>query len=104
MPASANTALAQSWPALGLTVSRPANIVGSLRIAVPWIHAGGPGEAAAADSLATTRAHAPSDDGHVSRYRMGSQSIIDSATFSNVVSASWRCAYGFFKAFSRSLT
>jgi hypothetical protein len=51
---------------LGFTWLRPANIVGSLRMAVAWIHAGGTGAAAATASLASTMAHAPSDDGHVS--------------------------------------
>ena len=43
IPACAYTSAAQSRPACGFTWSRPANIVGSDRIAVPWIHAAGLG-------------------------------------------------------------
>jgi hypothetical protein len=46
---------------------RGANIVGSLRIAMPWIHATGPGAASATFSSPITIAIAPSDDGHTSR-------------------------------------
>src|SRR5215510_12619392 len=67
MPACAYTSFAQSRPACGLTWSRRANIVGSLRIAMPWIHAGGFGAASATFSLPSTSAIAPSEDGHTSR-------------------------------------
>ena len=52
----------------------------------------------------STTAAAPSDDGHDSRKRIGSHSIGDSLTFSIVMSGSFRCAYGFFNALSRSFT
>src|SRR5262245_33722089 len=45
IPACAYRSFAQSRPACGLTWSRPANIVGSLRIAMPCTHATGPGAA-----------------------------------------------------------
>ncbi len=45
---------------------RPPKLFASLRMAVASIHATAFGAAAAADSLASTIAHAPSDDGHVS--------------------------------------
>ena len=69
MPACAYTSFAHSLPPSGSTGSRSADIVGSLRIAVPLIHAGGRPAAAAASptaSLPSTIAQAPSDDGHVS--------------------------------------
>src|SRR5258706_8548091 len=47
IPACAYTSFAQSFPACGLTWSRRANIVGSLRIAMPWTHATGPDDASA---------------------------------------------------------
>ncbi len=49
-------------------------------------------------------AHAPSDDGHDSRKWIGSHSIIESRTFSMVMSGSFRCAYGFLTALRRSFT
>src|SRR5437763_13845385 len=65
MPAWRYTSLAHWMPPRGNTGSRPADIVGSDRIAVPCTHAGGrlPDNAS---SAASTIAHAPSDDGHVS--------------------------------------
>src|SRR6478609_9794596 len=66
-PACAYTSLAQSLPACGLTWSRRANIVGSLRIAMPCTHATGPGAASATLSLPSTIAIAPSELGHTSR-------------------------------------
>src|SRR6266700_1589798 len=66
IPACRYTSAAQSLPACGFTVSRPAKKIGSLRIAVPCTQAGGCG-AAAALSLASTIAHAPSEDGQASR-------------------------------------
>src|SRR5690606_34264416 len=75
MPACRYTSAAASLPPCGLTLSRPANIIGSDRIDVPCTHAGGFGAFLAASSEARTMAHAPSDDGHVSRYRIGSHSI-----------------------------
>ena len=83
---------AHARPAMGLTWLRPANIVGSLRIAVAWTHAGGPSWASATRSLPSTRATAPSYDGHVSTKRTGSHSIGDSIAFSSVQSGSWRWA------------
>ena len=53
--------------ASGFTWSRPANMVGSERIAVACTQAGLPGAFAASLSLAKIIAHAPSDDGQVSR-------------------------------------
>ena len=67
MPACAYTSAAQSLPACGFTWSRRANIVGSLRIAMPWTHATGPGAASATFSLPSTIAIAPSELGHTSR-------------------------------------
>src|SRR5690348_13385592 len=102
MPAIFHNAAAHSCPALGFTWSRPAYVVGSVRIDVAWIHAGR-STAAAACSLPITTAHAPSDDGQVSSYRIGSHSIWDSCTFSIVMSGCCRCAYGFLAALRRSL-
>ena len=67
MPACAYTSAAQSLPACGFTWSRPANIVGSERIAVPWIHAAGSGAASATSSAPITSAIAPSELGQTSR-------------------------------------
>ena len=69
MPAWRYTSAAQSLPACGETWSRPAAMAGSERNEVPCTHAGGRPAAAAASppaSLVSTRAIAPSDDGHVS--------------------------------------
>ncbi len=73
-----------------------------MRITVPWIQAGF-GEAAAVSSSAMTTAQAPSEDGQVSSYLMGSHSICDAITDSKVVSGLRRWAYSFFNAFCRSL-
>ena len=54
-------------PPAGSPGRGPANIVGSLRIAVPWIHATGPGAASATCSLPITIAIAPSELGQTSR-------------------------------------
>ncbi len=51
-----------------------------------------------------TTAQAPSEDGQDSRKRTGSHIIGDASTFSMLMSCSLRWAYGFFSAFSRSLT
>jgi hypothetical protein len=67
MPAFAYRSFAFMRAASGFTWSRPENIVGSERIAVPCTHAGFPGALAALPSLAKIIAHAPSDDGQVSR-------------------------------------
>src|SRR5579864_1124694 len=77
MPAWRYTSAAQSVDALGLTWSRPANMVGSERMAMPCTHAGGcdADDESATRSDASTMAAAPSEDGHVSRYRMGSHSM-----------------------------
>src|SRR6476620_6350914 len=102
MPAWRYTSAAHSAPPSGSTVSRSADMVGSLRIAVPCTHAtGSPTDAAASPtvSLPSTRAHAPSLDGQVSAYRIGSHSIRESFTESNVMSGSWRWAYGLRTAF-----
>src|SRR5436190_4061647 len=104
MPACAYRSFAQSLPACGLIWSRRANIVGSLRIAMPWIHATAPSDASATLSLPITIAIAPSDDGHTSRYRSGSQSRNDSSTVFKSMSGRWRCAFGFRNAARRSFT
>jgi hypothetical protein len=66
MPAARHSAAAASTPARGFTGSFPANIVGSVRIAVARIHATGPGARAAASASPMTTAQAPSEDGQVS--------------------------------------
>ena len=65
MPGGLHSAVAASRPACGLTWSRPANIVGSLRIAMPWIHATGSfGDPGVADLLAAEHHRpAPSETG-----------------------------------------
>ena len=63
----------------------------SERITVPWIQAGF-GEAFDVSSSAMTSAQAPSEDGQVSSYRIGSQSICEASTDSTVVSLFFRCA------------
>jgi hypothetical protein len=85
----------QSRPPAGLTWSRPANMVGSLRNAVPLTQAGARPAASAASppaSFVSTMAHAPSEDGQVSPSRIGSQSIIVSLMDSKVASVWWRWA------------
>src|SRR5690606_21218294 len=82
MPACRHASPAPSLPPCGLTLSRPANMIGSDRIGVPCTHAGGFGAFLAAPSEARTMAHAPPDDGHVSRYRIGSHSIGVDSTIS----------------------
>ncbi len=81
----------------------PAKSVGSLRIAPPCTQAGGRGERAAPARSVRTIAQAPSEEGQVSEYRIGSHSIGEAWTFSRVMSCSCRCAYGFFSALRRSL-
>jgi hypothetical protein len=103
MPACFHSAAAASRPACGFTWSRSAAVVASLRICVPWIHAGfSMSDRSTAASEAITRAHAPSDDGQVSSYLIGSHSICDAITDSKVVSGFCRWAKGFFSAFCRS--
>ena len=89
---------------LGLTGSRPAKVDGSDFMAVARIHAGGFDAALAPSSSVNTTAHAPSEDGQDSRKCNGSHIIGDSLTFSMVMSANLRCAYGFLAPLSRSLT
>ena len=60
-------ALAQSRPACGSTRLRPANMVGSLRIAPAHTHAGFLAASRPPASSLSTIAHAPSEDGQVSR-------------------------------------
>jgi hypothetical protein len=91
MPACFHSAAAASREACGFTWSRSAAEVASERITVPWIHAG-LGEDAATSSAAITSAQAPSEDGQVSSYRIGSQSICEASTDSTVVSGFLRCA------------
>jgi hypothetical protein len=79
-------------------------LMASLRTAVAWTHAGRVGADPAASSDASTIAQAPSDAGQVSRYRIGSHSIGESATCSKLMSSWCRWAYGFFNAFNRSFT
>src|SRR6185436_13694960 len=69
--------------------------------AAPLIHAGFRGPLRACSSFEITSAIAPSDDGHVSRYRMGSHSIGEFITSSTVI-GSVRCAYSFRPALSRA--
>src|SRR5690606_41755663 len=83
---------------------RPANIIGSDRIDVPCTHSGGFGAFLAAPSEARTMAHAPSDDGHVSRYRIGSHSIGVDSTISREMPGLFRWAYSLRSALCRSLT
>ena len=85
-----------------MTWSRSAAEVASERITVPWIQAGF-GDRAASSSATITSAQAPSEDGQVSSYRIGSHSICEASTDSTVVSGLRRWAYGFFSAFCRSL-
>ena len=66
IPALRQSSAAAAAPAAGFTGSLPANIVGSVRIAVARTHATGPWLARAASSSPMTTAHAPSDDGQVS--------------------------------------
>ncbi len=69
MPACRHRAAAASAPARGLTWSLPANMVGSVRIAVARIQATvcpAASAARAASSSPMTTAHAPSDEGQVS--------------------------------------
>ena len=66
-------------------------MVGSERMTVPWIQAGESADRAVSSS-AITRAQAPSEEGQVSSYRIGSQSICDSSTDSTVVSGFRRWA------------
>ena len=63
-------------------------MVGSERTAVPWIQATGRSLLAAAAAEPMTMAAAPSDEGQVSAYRMGSQSSGESRMASSVMS-SW---------------
>ena len=104
IPACRHSAAAASRPAAGLTWSLPANMVGSLRIAVARIQATGPGLASAAGSEPMITAHAPSEDGQVSSYRTGSHSMGEACTDSSVMSACCRCAYGLSAPLRRSLT
>src|SRR5690349_882879 len=101
MPTCFQRAAAASRPACGFTWSRSEAVVGSDRMTVPWIQAGAV-DPRAMSSAAMTMAQAPSDDGHVSSYRIGSHSIVEERTSSTDL-ASRRCAYGFFSAFVRSL-
>ena len=91
IPACFQSAAAASRPACGLTWSRSAAVVGSERITVPWIQAGESADLAVSSS-AMTRAQAPSDDGQVSSYRIGSHSICEASTDSTVVSGLRRWA------------
>src|SRR6478752_921288 len=102
MPACFQIDAAASREACGLTWSRSAAVVASDRITVPWIQAG-LGEDFAVSSSTMTRAQAPSEDGQVSSYLIGSQSICEASTVSTVVSGFFRCGYGIFSAFCRSL-
>ena len=60
--------------------------------------------ARAASESPMTTAHAPSDDGQVSSYRTGFQSIGEACTDSSVMSGCCRWAYGFSAPLRRSLT
>src|SRR5690348_18357414 len=104
MPAWRHGAAAASRPAAGLTWSLPANMVGSLRIAVARIQATGLLLARAVASSAIITAHAPSEDGHVSSYRIGSHNMGEACTDSSVMSGCCKCAYGLSAPLRRSLT
>src|SRR3954463_6068264 len=75
IPACRYTSAAQSLPACGDTASLPAKSVGPLRGAPPRTQAGGPGARAAPARSVSTMAQAPSEEGQVSEYRIGSQSM-----------------------------
>jgi len=66
IPACFHSAAAASRPACGFTWSRPAKVVGSVRMTVAWIHATGLPVAAAAVSSPRIMAQAPSEEGQVS--------------------------------------
>jgi hypothetical protein len=107
MPAWRQSAAAHSAPARGLTWSLPANMVGSVRIAVARIQATGRALACVASAAARSpmiTAQAPSEEGQVSSYRTGSHSMGEERTRSSVMSACRRCAYGFRLPLRRSLT
>src|SRR6185436_18680020 len=93
IPAWRYTSAAQSRPACGSTWLRRGKMPGSERTAAPWTHAGGCPLRVALASFVMTIATAPSEDGHVSRYRIGSHNIFDATTASNVMSGIWTCAY-----------
>src|SRR5689334_20641714 len=95
IPAWRYTSCAHSTPACGRTGLRPGNTPSSLRTAVAATHAAGFAAFLPPASSVSTTAHAPSEDGHDSRKRSGSQSIADSFTFSMVMSAIFKWAYGF---------
>src|SRR2546421_722885 len=102
MPALSYTAFAQMRPACGLTWSRPGTHIGSAYEYPDLTHAGFRGPFFAVSSDATTIAIAPSDDGHVSPKRIGSQSSGDCITSSTVI-GSRRCAYSLRPALARAL-
>jgi len=104
IPALRQSSAAAAAPAAGFTGSLPANIVGSVRIAVARIHATGRPLSSAACSSPMTTAQAPSDDGQVSSYRTGSHSMADACTDSSVMSGCCRWAYGLSAPLRRSLT
>ena len=91
IPAWLHKSSAQSLLACGFTSSRPGKLFASLRIAPAWIQAG-LFDFLASFSFTITIAAAPSEDGHVSEYLIGSQSIGDSTTWSNVNSGCCKCA------------
>ncbi len=93
IPALRHRSAAQASPAPGLTVSRPANVVGSTA------HRGGvhPGHRPVMGVSTSPRWPAPWRtrrplDGQVSTKRTGSHSMGDSSAFSSVQPASWRWA------------
>src|SRR3954451_5141956 len=102
MSACLYTSCAHSTPACGRTGLRPGNCPSSLFTEVACTHAAGFDAAFPPASLVRTTAQAPSEDGHDSRNRSGSQSITDSFTFSMLMSAIFKCAQGFFSALSGS--
>ena len=91
IPACFQRYAAASRPACGFTWSRSAAEVASERIAVAWIQAGA-AELRAVSASAMTSAQAPSEDGQVSSYRIGSHSICEASTDSTVVSLLCRWA------------
>ena len=79
-------------------------MVGSERMAAPRIHTGGLGESPANASSQITIAQAPSDEGQLSRKRIGSHSMGDASTSCIVISGICRCDSGLRAPCSLSLT
>src|SRR5213594_2877573 len=102
MPALSYTALAQTFPARGLTWSRPGTHIASAYEYPDLTQAGLRGPFFASSADATTIANAPSDDGHVSPKRIGSHRTGEFITSSTVI-GSRRWAYSLCPALARAL-